>query len=448
MAVPRIVQRAYDGDALIEDVAAHLAPLFGKSAPTRPDVAGTGYASSGAAEEGPNRSADGEAPDLDLQKLVASRRIIICCGSGGVGKTTSAAALGILAARAGRKVQVMTIDPARRLAQAMGLDELGHEARRVPLDAPGEMWAMMLDSKRAFDRLVESYAPDARVRDAIFANHYYQQLSSSLGGSRELVAMERVLEAAASADHDLLIVDTPPSQHALDFLDAPERMISLLDGSMTRMLVRPYGLAARAQFNLFRQSSAAALKFMERFTGVQMLADLSDFLLAFSGMFEGFKERSHRVQALMRDADTAFLLVCAPEPASLAQVTQFANRLDRDGMRIAGVLANRVHAAPSASGAIDPLTGAPALTEADLSVLAKAGDRAFSAELLPERLTRAWLDAAALFEADRTALQELEPRQLALHRVPRFTHDLHSMGDLDRFAGQLAPTSGQGRAAD
>ncbi|MDZ7670531.1 MAG: ArsA-related P-loop ATPase [Gammaproteobacteria bacterium] len=448
VAVPRIVQHAYDGDALIEDVAPYLAPLFASPVPVRPDSASPGRTRSGVAADAVSRDEAGEAPELDLQKLVASRRIIVCCGSGGVGKTTSAAALGILAARAGRRVQVMTIDPARRLAQAMGLDELDHEARQVPLDAPGEMWAMMLDSKRAFDRLVESYAPDARVREAIFANHYYQQLSSSLGGSRELVAMERVLEAAASADHDLLIVDTPPSQHALDFLDAPARMISLLDGSMTRMLVRPYGLAARAQFNLFRQSSAVALKFMERFTGVQMLADLSDFLLAFSGMFEGFKERSHRVQALMRDPATAFLLVCAPEPASLAQVTQFATRLHRDGMSIAGVLANRVHEAPAAGAGLDPLTGAPALTDADLAVLAKAGDRAFSDELLPERLTQAWLDAAALSEADRTALQQLQPRQLPLHRVPRFTHDLHSMSDLDRFARRLLPMSGEGRAAD
>jgi anion-transporting ArsA/GET3 family ATPase len=319
----------------------------------------------------------------------------------------------------------------------MGLEALSHEPQRVPLDAAGELSAMMLDSKRAFDRLVESYAPDARVREAIFGNHYYQQLSSSLGGSRELAAMERVLEVVAEDNHDLLIVDTPPSQHALDFLDAPERIVSLLDGSMTSWLVRPYGLAARAQFNLFRQSSAVALKFMERFTGVQMLADLSDFLLAFSSMFDGFKERSHRVQTLMREPTTAFLLVCAPEPASLAQVGQFTGRLARDHMHIAGVLANRVHPAPAG---VDTHGNDPAaldIPELELAALAEAGDPAFSDLPLPERLARAWLDAVDLYLADREALAAVQGGTLPLHTVPRLTRDLHSMEDLQLFSDLL-----------
>jgi anion-transporting ArsA/GET3 family ATPase len=233
-------------------------------------------------------------------------------------------------------------------------------------------------------------------------------------------------------------VDTPPSQHALDFLDAPERIVSLLDGSMTNWLVRPYGLAARAQFNLFRQSSAVALKFMERFTGVQMLADLSEFLLAFSSMFDGFKERSHRIQALMRDPATAFLLVCAPEPASLAQVGQFAERLRRDRMRIAGVLANRVHPAPAGvgrgSGDIRELD----IAEPELAALAEAGDRAFSELPLPERLAQAWLEAVDLHVSDRMALDALQARLLPLHVVPRLSRDLHDMADLELFADLLA----------
>jgi anion-transporting ArsA/GET3 family ATPase len=377
---------------------------------------------------------------LDLGAVVAEQRVLVCCGSGGVGKTTSAAALGVLAAQRGLKVQVMTIDPARRLAQAMGLDTLSHEPQRVPLNASGELWAMMLDSKHAFDQVVETYAPNTRVREAILANHYYQQLSTSLGGSRELMAMEQELATVQAGGYDLLIVDTPPSQHALDFLDAPERIVNLLDGTMTSLLVRPYGLAARTQFNLFRQSSAVALKFMERFTGVQMLADLSDFLLSFSSMFDGFRERSHRVQALMREATTAFLLVCAPEPGSLRQAGQFASRLRRDGLRVAGVLANRVHAAPPGAAVADGVE--PTLTAADLALLAQAGDRAFSDEPLPERLLAGWREARDLHLADREVLAQVGG--LPLHVVPRFSHDLHDLADVQRFAAMLVPAREDG----
>lgn len=375
---------------------------------------------------------------LDLPALVRSNRVIVCCGSGGVGKTTSAAALGVLAARLGRKAQVMTIDPARRLAQAMGLDELDDEPRQVALQADGELWAMMLDTQRAFDRLVARHAPDARVRDAIYANAYYQQMSRSLAGSRELVAMERVLEETQEGEQDLLIVDTAPSQHALDFLDAPGRLVSLLDGSMTHWLLRPYGLAARAQFDWFRQSSALTLKFLERVAGVQVLADLSDFLLAFSSMFDGFRERSHRVQALMREQTTSFLLVCAPEAVSLSQVDRFAERLSGDGIGVAGVLVNRVHPAPDGVDVTAPGAEQLALSEDDVGLLAAAGETPYSDLPLPDRLAGLWREEVLLRRADLAALAPLQARDLPLHTVPRWTRDLRSMADLEAFADALA----------
>ncbi len=372
------------------------------------------------------------SPSLDLPALVRTQRVIVCCGSGGVGKTTSAAALGVLGAKHGRRVQVMTIDPALRLAQAMGLEALTNDPQRVPLEADGELSALMLDSKRTFDRLVEKHAPNDRAREAIFANNYYQQLSSSLGGSRELVAMERVLEAVNAGSHDLLVVDTPPSHHALDFLEAPQRIVNLLEGSLTRALVRPYGLAARAQFNFFRQSSAAALKFMERLTGVEMLADLSDFLLAFSSMFEGFKERSHQVQTLMKQPGTSFLLVCAPEPGSLRQVNQFVGRLSAEGMTIAGVLANRVNPDPGWQA-----DGEVTFSPADAALVDVHGDPAFSPLPLSRRLGDSLAAAIALRASDMLALQEVARGQLPLHTVPCFDHDLHSMADLETFAARL-----------
>jgi anion-transporting ArsA/GET3 family ATPase len=251
--------------------------------------------------------------------------------------------------------------------------------------------------------------------------------------------MERVLEAINAGTHDLLIVDTPPSHHALDFLEAPQRIVNLLDGTLTRVLVRPYGLAARAQFNFFRQSSAAALKFMERLTGVEMLADLSDFLLAFSSMFDGFKERSHQVQSLMKERTTSFLLVCAPEPASLRQVDQFAARLTAEEMQVAGVLANRVSPDP---GWQDDGRGAN-LTAEDAAMLNALGDEGFSARPLAERLCGALEAAAADRRADMQALAGVAGGRLPLHVVPRFDHDLHSMADLEAFATRLAVASDQ-----
>ncbi|MCZ6640165.1 MAG: AAA family ATPase [Gammaproteobacteria bacterium] len=372
---------------------------------------------------------------LDIAALTQEKQIIVCCGSGGVGKTTSAAALGVLAAKQGRRALVMTIDPAHRLAQAMGLDGLSNDPQQIDLDAPGSLHAMMLDSKRTFDRLVESYAEDDRTRDTIFANNYYQQMSSSLGGSRELIAMERVFEVANSDEYDILIVDTPPAQHALDFLDAPKRMIDLLDGTLTGLLVKPYGLAAKVQFDFFRQSSAVTLKFLERLTGFEILTDLSDFMMAFSGMFEGFKERSHKVMELMRGASTSFVLVCAPEPGSLNQADQFAARLTSESISIAGVLVNRVHL-PLELG--DELLGADLNKElAPIGLI--ADDQGVDELTLLERVNDAFAAQRALVKSDWAVLSQLRTSGLPNHQVPHFNRDLHSMEDLEAFAAALDP---------
>jgi anion-transporting ArsA/GET3 family ATPase len=372
-------------------------------------------------------------PDFDIPAMIDQAKVIVCCGAGGVGKTTSAAALGILAAQAGRSVCVMTIDPARRLAQAMGLAELNDVPQ--PIAVPqGRLSAMMLDPKHTFDRMVDTYAPSQRVRDSIFANRYYQELSSTLGGSRELIAMERVLEIAGSQEFDLLIVDTPPAQHALDFLDGPQRLIDMLDGSFTRMLVAPYGFAARAQFNLFQQSSAAMMKFLERLTGVGMLADLSEFLLAFSSMFEGLKERSHRVMSLMNEATTNFVLVCAPAPTSLKQVERFATRLGEGNLHIGGVLVNRVHES----------FGTQELRAEDIRLLDTLSRQQIASQSLSERVDAALQDARALSAADTTALQLLDELDQPRWYVPHFNRDLHSLDDLGQFASKLVASGSVG----
>ena len=266
----------------------------------------------------------------------------------------------------------MTIDPARRLAQALGLDALGHAPQRIHVESiTGELHAMMLDTKRTFDSLIEQYAPSDAARETIFANSYYQHLSNSLAGSREFMAMEKVYEMAEAATYDLLIVDTPPAQHALDFLEAPERLFDLFEGSFVNLLLQPYRVAGRIGFDLFRRSSDRLLKVFERITGYDVLADLSDFFLAFAGMSAGFKERSQRVLTMLRQANTSFLLICAPEPASLSQVDRFFARLSADGMPIGGVIINRVHQADAIADETSY-----SLTETDVVAIGAAPDRA------------------------------------------------------------------------
>ena len=376
-----------------------------------------------------------DATTLDVTALLERTRIIVCCGGGGVGKTTTAASLGYLAAKRGRKVLVMTIDPARRLAQALGLTELGHEPQRIEIyTTTGELHAMMLDTKRTFDALIEQYAPSKAARETIFANRYYQHLSNSLAGSREFMAMEKVYEFAQGTAFDLLIVDTPPAQHALDFLEAPGRLFDLFEGSFVNLLLQPYRVASRFSFDLFRRSSDRLLKVFERLTGYDVLADLSDFFLAFAGMSAGFKERSQRVLSMLRQSDTSFLLICAPEPASLSQVDRFFGRLSKDAMPIGGVIINRVH---QADAIFDE--SSYTLTPNDVALVASASDRLMNGENLMHRLLAAYRDQLTLAALDRAAIDATDwaRAKVAMHRVPHFDRDLHSLADVAAFAACL-----------
>jgi anion-transporting ArsA/GET3 family ATPase len=376
-----------------------------------------------------------ETTALDVAALIGHKRIIVCCGGGGVGKTTTAASLGYLAAKRGRKVLVMTIDPARRLAQALGLDALGHDPQRIDIPSiSGELHAMMLDTKRTFDALIEQYAPSPAARETIFANRYYQHLSNSLAGSREFMAMEKVYEFAQGSGYDLLVVDTPPAQHALDFLEAPERLFDLFEGSFVNLLLQPYRVAGRIGFDLFRRSSDRLLKVFERLTGYDVLADLSDFFLAFAGMSAGFKERSQRVVTMLRQPETSFLLICAPEPSSLAQVDRFFARLSKDAMPIGGVIVNRVH---QADAIFDE--SSYSLTPDDAALIAAAPDRHVDGVDLTHRLLAAYRDQLTLATLDRAAIDATDwaRAKVPLHRVPHFDRDLHSLADVAAFSACL-----------
>src|SRR3954468_13043967 len=240
-----------------------------------------------------------------LEPLLEGKRMVICAGSGGVGKTTTAAAVALGLAERGQKVAVVTIDPARRLANALALDDLGNEPTRVDLEAHGELWAMMLDAKRTFDQLIEHLAPDERTRDEVLGNRIYQQLSNAVAGSQEFTAIAKLHELDLSGDFDVLVLDTPPSRNALDFLDAPDRLTGFFQGGAIRLLMRPgrlLGIGTSVVFSALRRA-----------TGVALLDDLSTFFRALAAMIPELAERAEHVNALLRSPATVFLLVTSLE---------------------------------------------------------------------------------------------------------------------------------------
>ncbi|MET7903403.1 ArsA family ATPase [Streptomyces sp. NPDC005355] len=287
------------------------------------------------------------APRLDTDALLDApqTRIVVCCGSGGVGKTTTAAALGVRAAERGRKVVVLTIDPARRLAQSMGIDALDNVPRRVEGvggENGGELHAMMLDMKRTFDEFVEAHADPERAR-AILANPFYQSLSAGFAGTQEYMAMEKLGQLRAREEWDLIIVDTPPSRSALDFLDAPKRLGSFLDGKFIRVLMAPAKVGGRAGMKFLNVGVSMMTGTVSKVLGGQLMRDVQTFAAAMDTMFGGFRTRAEATYRLLQAPGTAFLVVAAPERDALREAAYFVERLAADRMPLAGLVLNRVH---------------------------------------------------------------------------------------------------------
>jgi anion-transporting ArsA/GET3 family ATPase len=364
------------------------------------------------------------APALDLADLVSdpATRIIVCCGSGGVGKTTTSAALALAAAEAGREVVVLTIDPARRLAQSLGLVELDNEPRLVETPgSKGELYAMMLDMKRTFDDVVSAHSTPERA-EVIFANPFYQALSSSFAGTQEYMAMEKLGQLRASDRWDLIIVDTPPSRSALDFLDAPNRMSRFLDGTMIRLLTAPARAGGRAGVRLVGAGFVIFSRIISKILGGQLLNDISAFVSALDTMFGGFRERATATYELLREPGTSFVVVASPEPDALREASYFVDRLSTEGMPLAGLVLNRTH--PPATTALSA-TRAEAAAEA----VAEAGGRT------------AGLAAGALrVHADRMTVAVREQRladrftsahpEVPLRAVPAAAGDVHDLEGL------------------
>ena len=348
-----------------------------------------------------------------MLELLEGRRIVVCAGSGGVGKTTTAAAIAMGMAERGLKVAVVTIDPAKRLADSLGLEELGNEPRRVDGPFEGELWALMLDSKRTFDALIERLAPDEATRDEVLSNRIYQQLSSAVAGSQEFTAIAKLYELDQEGDYDLLVLDTPPSRNALDFLDAPGRLAGFFQGRAIKMFLRPAGLGSR----LLGRGTGVVFGLLERLTGVDMLHDLSVFFRALSGMTAGFTERASRVGALLEDPGTTFLIVTAPRHDPAEEAIFFHRKLAAASMPFGGLVVNRLHAAPGPNGAL------PEGLDTDLA--ARVVTAAHEVEALAER-------EAATVERLRSMLGD--PPMIL---VPELDGDVHDVEGLARMRAHL-----------
>jgi anion-transporting ArsA/GET3 family ATPase len=347
-----------------------------------------------------------------VERVIEGAEICICAGAGGVGKTSTSAAIALGAAARGRKTAVLTIDPAKRLANALGLERLGNEPRRVRgVDGGGELWAMMLDAKRTFDELVETYAPDETTRDAVLSNRIYQELSGAVSGSQEYMAMEKLYELHMQRDFDLLVLDTPPTRNALDFLDAPERLHRFIDSRSLRFFLSP-------GVKLLGRGSGLLFAVLQRVTGIDLLRDLSDFFRAFGDMSEGFRVRAERVNELLGSDAATFVLVTSPRRDAIDDAIFFHDQLLRRGMPFGGVVVNRFHDGRSGD-------------EIDL-------EGALGADLA-EKIEASYEDYKVLANRDRSNLRRLTKRLSGepVIVVPELDGDVHDLDGLAQMVEHL-----------
>lgn len=371
---------------------------------------------------------------MDLFDRIRHSRILICCGSGGVGKTTVSATLGLFGAMIGRKTLVLTIDPAKRLADSLGLGPLQHEEQRVPeekfkavgLKPRGELYAMMLDTKRAFDRIVERHAASPAMRDRFFNNRYYQNLSGRLAGSHEYMAMEKLFEIHDRDEYDLIVLDTPPSRRALDFLDAPRRLSNLLGDSMLWKLMKPYVKTGFWGLKMMGALTFPIQKVIGNLMGIQVFEDIQDFFkLGDDVFFEGFRRRAQAVRKLISGPDVLFLAVTAPMYAPMREVRHLFDTIHSNEMAFGGFIVNRVH--PYHPDDID---------QDDLT------ERLDLDSALADRLLANYTRFQKLARSDQDMIQKLRETagpEASIQEVPYFETDVYDFSGLVRVYDHLKP---------
>jgi anion-transporting ArsA/GET3 family ATPase len=392
------------------------------------------------ADERPAAPASG-----DLGRLLAAKEIVICCGSGGVGKTTTAAALGAMAAaHLGGKVLVITVDPARRLANALGLEQFGNVETRVPpelfaeagTDARGELWAAMLDTKQSWDDLVRTHAPDPVTRDAILANPLYDNITSRFVHSHDYIAMERLYDIHRSGRYDLIVVDTPPTRNAIDFLEAPERMADFFSSRLLRWLTVP------ASSRVFTMASKPFYRIADRILGSQFLEDIAEFFLLFQTMYDGFVERSRAVSRTLADKRTTFVVVSTLEPAPVREAEFFVDALADRSFHLGAIVLNKVlpgwFTARGATGVAKRLAGRSDALVAELpaDVAAGLGEPGQVARVLAE-VGESFLNFQLVARREAEQRAELGSRADVLAAVPYADHDITDLAGLLELGDEL-----------
>ncbi len=372
----------------------------------------------------------------EIRRLLETRRVLLCAGCGGVGKTTTAAALGLAAARLGRRVLCLTIDPAKRLAESLGLESVSTEAQRVNpevfaaagLDVPGTLTVMMLDTKTTFDALVTSLAATPEKRERIMGNVLYKYISTKLAGTQEYMAMEKLYAVKDAPEFDLIVLDTPPTSHALDFLDAPERLVDAIDSPAVRWFLDAFQQSGRLSLNLLQRTAATVLRGIGRITGGGFLEQVATFMGEMNELFGGWKKRAELVSSALRSDDVGYVLVTTPEPMSLREIAFFAERLEAQGVRPSAYVVNRVH----------HLSERTANASAIDEVLLRHGIALGAGGAM--RIAAAADDEHRLAVLDRehlAALGALGRPGIAVVNVPDFPRDIHDVSRLAWVADVL-----------
>jgi anion-transporting ArsA/GET3 family ATPase len=376
-----------------------------------------------------------------LEDLVMTRRVLIAVGAGGVGKTTTAAALGVAAARRGKRVLCLTIDPARRLAEALGLERMSSDEQRVeprvfaeaglPLPPEGSLSAMMLDTKRTFDELVIKYSSTPENARRLLDNRLYKYVSTSLAGTQEYMAMEKLVAVQSDPRIDLVVLDTPPTANALDFLDAPERLVEALDSATMAWFIQAFESTGKLSLNLLARSAAVVLRGLGRITGGGFLQAMAEFIVELNDLFGGFKQRAQKVEAALRSPDVSFVLVTSPAPMSVQEVLYFSDRLEQTGMPRGAFVVNRFRVPP-------PFADMPP-TESEAAEAVKARGLKLD-DGASSRLVRAHEDAVRLARLDALHVEALGTRAhgaVPIVRVPELAGEVHDVRALAHLAETL-----------
>lgn len=366
---------------------------------------------------------------MSIKELLLTKKILICCGSGGVGKTTLSACLGLSAAKCGLNVLVLTIDPARRLANSLGLDQIDFKEKVIPksffqeakINCPGKMTAMMLDIKSTFDKLIHKHAPNQDVEQNILNNPLYQHLSNMIAGSGEYMAMEKLYELASEKKYDLIILDTPPSRHALDFLDAPKKMSSLLGESVLKVFLKPGLFVGKKGLKFLERGSRKIFKAFDKVMGFEFLQDLSTLFISTSSLFDGFQERALEVSKILESEDSSFFLISSAQEASLEEAQYFIQKLKEYQSQLGAILFNRVY---------------PFIPEQEQKEL----NQFFASKSL-EKVGTSFLDLySSLSSRDRKNIQTLSnkwPKNTEVLEIPQYQNDVHGIEDLEKISQML-----------